>query len=419
MKRFLAALGLVAAFASFAPAEEPEVAASLKFLGATGWQKPTMAATNPHNALLNIPGQNAMAQARFDLSATVGRAYVFANQRAEVEKAWWYDGPEKGESDTDAEPFLIEGGVRYAPYDSLHLSVARENLQWGSSQFVSPANPFFSQNGRGNPMKEIRGSDFLRAVWIPGQRWTVSWIANVAVGEQEMGTIPWRPSQALKVDYTGEETSAALLFHGGPEVPGSVRGYAQWTASEALLLYFEGSVAEGNRLYYPVPDIGPTRGLLVRKYDEGGNFLPVALGGAAYTFEAGPTLSVEYLYNGEGYDSGDAALFRTMASEAAKLVLKGYIDRPETGGFADQPLRQNYLFAQLLQTEIFGRATGILRFTAGLDDGSGVVNFYCDCALSDHFTVFGYGGVYLGENDEEYGMFVRRAFTVGVEYAAF
>lgn len=405
--------------ASGALAAEAEVSASLKLLGAGSLQQPTMASTNPDNVLFNIPSRSALTQARFDLAASAGSWNLFVKQRAEYQRDWWSDGAEKGDAESDFDPYMTEGGVRYALFDSLHLSIARENLQWGPSQFVSPANPFFSQNGRGNPMKEIRGGDFVRAVWVPNQNWSLSWIANVAVGEQEMGATPWRPSHALKVDYTGEEASAAFLVHGGPEVPGSVRGYAQWTASEALLLYFEGSAAEGNRQYYPVADIGPTDGLLERKYDEGGHFLPAALGGAAYTLEAGPTISLEYFYNGEGYDGSDAALFKTIASKAARLVELGYIDRPDTGGLSDQPQRKNYLFAQLLQTEIYGRGTGILRFTASLDDGSSVLNFYGDCALSDNFTVFGYGAVFLGEADEEYGMFLRRSFTVGLEYAAF
>lgn len=419
MRRLAYLLALVALFPLAARAEPPDFSASLKLLGSGGWQKPTLTDANRDNVLLNMPGRVAMVQARLDLSLGWERLNLFARPRAEWEKKWWTDGPDKGEADADAEPFLTEGGVRWAAFDSLHLSLARENLQWGPSQFVSPSNPFFFRNGRGNPMKELRGGDFVRAVWIPNSTWALSWIGNISRGEQEMGTTDWRPSHAGKLDYTGVETSGALIVHGGSQVPASLRGYCQWTASDALLLYGEWSLAEGNRQYYPVPDISPTGGYLARIYDEGGHFLPVALAGGAYTVEAGPTLSLEYLYNGEGYNASQADLFHTIATRALPFIEQGYIDRPESEGLGDVPMRRNYLFLQYLQTEVFNKATLILRLTGSLDDGSSVLTAYADYALSDHFTLFGFGGVWLGEADEEYGMAVRRNVTVGIEYAAF
>jgi hypothetical protein len=47
---------------------------------------------------------------------------------------------------------------------NLYLSYGRENLQWGPSYLFSPSNPFFHDNGRSNPKKEIPGMDFARLV---------------------------------------------------------------------------------------------------------------------------------------------------------------------------------------------------------------------------------------------------------------
>lgn len=411
-----------AALAAALPAlaeEGPTFDASLKILGSMGWQKPTISEGNPDNYLLNLPARTAMTQGRLDLALRAETVNAYAKPRLEWRRDWWTQGEDKGETDSGFDTFLTEGGVTLAALDSLHLSLGRENLQWGPGQFVSPSNPFFYQNGRGNPMKELRGGDFFRAVWMPAKAWSLSYIANVSRGEQEMGVIEWRPSHALKIDWTGEEASAAAIFHGGEEVPASLRGYAQWTASDALLLYGEGSVAEGNRLPYPVADIGPVRGHIEYKYDEGGNRLYAALAGAAYTFEAGPTLSLEYYHNGEGYTDEDADTFATMMERYSLYIIQGYIGRSESLSFGDMPLRRNYLFLQFLQSEIFSKATLLMRLTTSLDDRSSVFNAYADYAASDHFTLFMYGGVWMGGSGEEYGMGVRRMGTVGVEYAAF
>jgi hypothetical protein len=394
--------------------------ASFRLLGWQQMQKPTTGGLNPDNRILETPRYVSEVEGRLDLFVDFERLSLSAKPRARWTRDQWEDGPRSGESDTDTDTELIEGLARLRLFDSLFFSYGRENLQWGPAQLVNPSNPFFDENGRANPIREIPGMDFVRAVWLPNFNWTISWITNTGRGENDLLTRDWHPSHALKVEYVGYEASGGAMIHGGADFETTLRGYGQWTVNDALLLYGEASVSSGTDVSYPTegpPPLGLT--LESTKSDDADLFLFTVLGGA-YTLEIGPTLSFEYVYNGEGYNDQEAEKFFDLFHGVGDLVDRG-LASAGTGDLTTglRLLRRHYAFFQYLQTEIADRFNVILRWTQNLEDQSGLGTGFGEWNLSDRWKLFAFGACGTGGNRDEFGSLIRYLGVLGIELSAF
>jgi len=395
--------------------------ATLRLLGDHRYQRPSLGGLNPDNRVFDLPRQVTEAEARLDLGLNLDRLSLSARPRARWTREQWQDGPEAGRSETAVDVFLLEGLARLRVLDELFISFGRENLQWGPGQFLNPSNPFFAENGRENPVREIPGRDFFRAVFLPSSVWTVSWITDTGPGERDPGGQDWHPSHALKVEAVGREASGGALVHGGPGAETSLRAFGQWTASDALLLYGEASASRGTAVLYPVADPGPLGGHLEAAHRDSAEVFAVALAGAAYTLALGPTLSLEGVWNGEGYGDGQAELFFDLAHRAGGLAAQGFsvprVAGPSSLGL--RLLRRRYLFAQYLQTEIADRLMVTLRWAQNLDDGSALATGFGEWSLSDRWRLFAVGGAGTGGNRDEFGSAVRYSLSLGLELSAF
>lgn len=393
--------------------------ASLRFVAYSWYGKPSETGANPGNMTLNLPYRGANAEARLDLTLEGGPLLLWARPRATADAESWNSGRDRGECRTETDFVLIEGGARLKLHERLFLTAGRENLQWGPAQLTSPSNPFFPMNTRDNPMREMGGMDFVRAVWVPGGGFSVSLLANAGPGEAPSPPAGWRPSRALKIDWTGTEAGGGLMARSGEGVEESVGAYGQWTASDALLLYGDAGISFGNRLPYPVADKSPVGGRFEYKLEDGRKPLADWLIGGSYTTLAGPSIYLEYLRNQAGYDPGEADLLFQMAGKLGRLFERGFAvpagALPTPGGF----LGRNYLMLQLYDGQTVKDTSLILRLTASLDDKSAAIGLYADHALSDRWRVYAHGTVLTGGGYREYGMAMTGRFTLGAEFSAF
>ncbi len=393
---------------------------SLRLLGSHRYQAPTLGGLNPDNRVLDLPRHTTEGELRVDATLDLDRLLLSAKPRVRLTRDRWEDGPRSGESDTDEETLLLEGTARVRLHDTLFASLGRENLQWGPAQLVNPSNPFFAENGRENPVREIAGMDFVRVVWLPTYSWTISWIANTGLGEGNLQGRDWHPSQALKVEYVGYEANGGVLVHGGPDHKTSLRAYGRWTASDALLVYAEGSIQKGTDVLYPTEG-PPPLGLTLDDTRSGDPALvPFTVLGASYTMELGPTFTLEYAYNGEGYDDGQADRFFDLAHGAGALIEAGLL-KPDPDGAAPglRLLRRHYLFGQYLHSEIADRFTVLLRWTQNLDDLSGLGTAFLEWNASDRWRLFSFTAYGSGGNRDEFGSAVRWLGLLGIELSAF
>ncbi len=397
---------------------------TLRFLIHGTYQDVADSTQNPDNDFMQIPRYLADLDLRPDASLRFRRLDLSIKPRMTLEWMAWKDGSRKGDTDWEDDWFINEWLARIRIIESLFISYGRENLQWGPSNLYSPSNPFFLDNGRSNPRLEVPGMDFARLVWLPGIEWTISLIANLDEGRQELLSGEFNKTYALKLDYSGQEGYAGLILSYREKDRGRLGAFGGWTATDALLLYGEGAISRGTSALYPVEDITHPFGASMQAlYDESSSPKGIVLVGGSYTLEAGPTITAEYLYYGLGY-SGDQArayyCLREKASYAYNLLgpLWG-LSRATLGQTVDPGLRflrRNYVMLQYGHNDLLNVFNVIFRWARNLDDGSGQFISIVDCSVGDHIQLFAIGGINSGRGDKEFSDILESHLMIGLEY---
>jgi hypothetical protein len=411
-------------FAWIKKAVAEHVAFDLRILTYGIIQEPANSSQNPENDFLQMPHYVADLEIRPDLRLTIDPLELSVKPRMRLEFSYWQEGNCKGDSEWNDEWYINEWLTRLKLLPSLFVSYGRENLQWGPSYLFSPSNPFFRDNGRRNPYLEVPGMDFGRVVCIPGSSWTLSFIANTDEGQNEItGPVPFEKTYALKVDYTGRENyaSAILSYREGSKI--SVGFFGGWTVSDAILLYGEGVITQGNEALYPQIDSSPFGASMLLLHRDDDAIKPILLIGGSYTFATNGTLTMEYAYNGPGYSNTEADTYYTLRHNAANaLGLGGMISGlaqmtlGQTASTGLRFLRRNYVMIQYTQTNIKNKIDLTARWTQNLDDGSGQFTGLVTYYLGNHMELFSVGTVMEGKKDSEFGSLMDYQCMIGLKY---
>ncbi len=398
-------------------------------------QDPVESSRNPNNDFLEIPHYRADLEIRPDFYFDTNYVELSAKPRAKFDLRLWEEGMREGDTEGKDDWYVNEWLVRLKGWDRLILSYGRENLQWGPSFLVSPSNPFFSDNGRGNTFTEVQGMDFASLLFIPHLCWSTSLIVNTDEGLNSLpNSEPFEKIYAFKIDYTGRNGHGSLIYSRKESNQTDKFGFfGVWTAAEALLLYTEGSVRKGSNAWYPVKDSSRFGASLQQIHSDDNDIRPSILAGGAYTFLNGGTLTLEYLYNGLGYDKDEASLaystlqeasddyYRTIHKKNSRWALKTKEDILDY--LSSQPtdpglrfLRRNYGMLQYHQVNIFNRLAITLRWTQNFDDGSGQLFGLFSYSLGDYWDIFGTAAVNVGNEDTEYGGVLNYQAMLGIKF---
>lgn len=313
--------------------------------------------------------------------------------------------------------YINEAYLRYRFGDRLTAIYSRENLQWGPASLVSASNPFNPNNGKNNPNIELPGLDYVRLVFIPGPAWTVSLIANTGAGRygKEDGFSPvantgalgvavniiglvsryidvitgkplasdvFQKTYAAKLDYTGERHYASVIASHREHDANRLGGFIGWNATEALLLYAEGSVAttlSGSR------NQPRDRRLLA---------------GASYTLQSGGTLSGEFFRNNAGCTREPIILCADTFRVQPQLPL----------------LRRRYAMLQFVDTKILGNTNVLLRTIRNLDDRSWQASLNLEYELGEHWQLYLTPTRSRGGIGSEFGTLPQHAVFFGGSY---
>ncbi len=407
--------------------------ATLRLLTFGVAQQPLSSTQNPSNNFLKLPRYVGDVEARPDFRLTNGPLELGAKPRARFDYSAWEDGSMKGGSRSDSDVWVNEYIARLKARENLFVSYGRENLQWGPSFLFSPSNPFFQDNGRRNPYLEVPGMDFGRIVWIPGGALTFSFIANTGEGVNKrtgpgafLSTVPPPPFEqtyTVKADYTGRENYASLILSRRQDAENVAGFYGGWTATDAVLLYGEGSVTQGSRGLYPQSDGSPFGAAMepLRRHDPA--LYPAVLIGGSYTFESKGTFTIEYTYYSPGYTSTEAERYYDLRRKGAfGLAAGGMISglgQQTLGATAVNNLRflrRNYALFQYTQPSIRNRIDLSFRWTQNLDDGSGQFTALASYALGRHFELFSLATAMAGGKNTEFGSVLGYQLIFGLQY---
>ncbi|HEB56031.1 MAG TPA: hypothetical protein ENI98_06955 [Gammaproteobacteria bacterium] len=374
---------------------------------------------NPQNRLAELPQSQLEIQLRPDLFYTQGRYLASVKPRA-VFTITGMDGLNE-DTELDSDFYVNEAQLRMSFGRSLFLSVNREVLQWGPSMFISVSNPFFFDNGRSNPYKELGGRDFVKAIYIFDSNWTLSLIDNFDTGREPDPLNDFHKIYASKLDYVGDSFSASVILSRAENENNRLGGYSQYTVSDGLLMYAEASFSRGSSGYYPVPSTNSIGWEMAQSRANINDTQSLILGGLSYTLQSGSTIYLEYLFNEEGYTAEETARYYALGESASQAFISSAADADLAAGElfrASYPrirmIGRNYLFVQYLWPDPYGNYDFSLRFTKNLGDNSSQWVSTFAWSVSDRTKLFALGLVNDGDEKSDFGRYQRYIAMLGV-----
>lgn len=307
--------------------------------------------------------------------------------------------PSGDERATHDEAYLSLWQARLKLAEAWHIAVGRDVLNWGPAQFRSPSSPYYFDNGRSDPQRELSGMDVAKLSWTPDRQTTVTMARVQDSGHQAQAPDPWRDSWLFKIDRRGADWAYGWVAAQANQRGAFYGAHAQLTASDAWLIYGEiGSSPAPSALELTSTDAFSFATPAPRR--------TTALIGAAYTREGGDTLTAEYLHDGRGYTRTQTAAYFNLATQQPAIALAG------------QPplLGRDYAYlvwqSNLLDEAGFWR----LMYTRNLTDGSTQYAVYGESTVSPHLSVFAFAALPHGDARQEFSSLLRATLTLGVKF---
>lgn len=412
-------------YASEAPNAGPSgnaLSSNVQALLFFGDQAPSLSSQNPDNAFLRLPRYTSDVQLRPDFFFESASLNAVFKPRATASYDWWKDGVTRGETDSTSRAFVNEWRLQAQANPSLFLSFGKEKLLWGSSFLVSPSNILFRDTEKVNPKTEVEGKYLGKVMYLPDNRVTVTVISETQKEEDSLGTSA-PPLRALKAEVTGSSTQISLIAYQQQHGRARLGSYGQWTASDAVVLYFDGLVSKGTEGLYPERDPqNPLGGALVEKFGASSKVFTTVTAGGSYTFLSGETVSMEFLYNGKGYNDQEAKDFYEFRQQAGvglfDIGLIGSLSQQFLSGAlarSSEFLRRYYLMAQIQEREIGNVADVMLRYVHSLEEHAGQVSTILEWRMTDRLQFFNINSLAVGGHDTEFNSILSRSYLAGVE----
>ena len=199
--------------------------------------------------------------------------------------------------------------------------------------------------------------------------------------------------------------------------------YGQWTASDALVLYYDGILMKGAGALYPVEDANsPLGASFSEKYDRSGKLLETVVAGGSYTFLSGSTLSMEFLVNEQGYSNAEAGLYYRLREGASNAffdaALSGFSQKTlaEAVNTGLPFLRKYYVMGQFQVREIKNVLDVIVRYIHGIEEHAGQASSIIEWQVSERVQLFNINTVAIDRGGEtEFNSIVDKHYMLGAE----
>ena len=342
---------------------------------------------NPQNQLAHIPQSVNTAEARFNVkwendALRLTLRPIVVNQTAANQA------------------YLSQWQLRLRASESVSLAAGREVLNWGAAQFRSPSSPFYFDNGRSNPMRELSGVDTVKMSWTPNMAHTL--ILARITGSGHAAQNSWRDSWLLKADQRGDDWASGVAWAHIAGQGQFLGAHAQYTARDELLFYGEaGYSARQNALQSPADPAQPFSfaALSPKRL--------TALIGTAYTLESGQSLNLEYLRDNHGYPPAQQTAYYARAAASPMWAGMALGNPPPLLG-------RDYLHlvwqSNLLDSGGYWRAMA----THSLTDNGNELSAYAEKSLNAHLTAFAVAALPIGSARQEFSNLLRSSVIVGV-----
>jgi hypothetical protein len=307
-----------------------------------------------------------------------------------------------------AEFFFQELKSRWQVNNKIFIQGGRYLKQIGTSIFINPSNPFIVNTSRLNPKIELVPMDFVEINYAPHDSWNYTLIANLGAAQTGIYKEPFfdfSRNYGLLIEHYGASDNAGFILSVDENKKYHLGGYAQKNISDALLLWTDFSLDYRINRFYPV--VGNRTKLIdyeMVNNSENDKLFVSGLVGASYTFNWGPTLQVEYYHNGKGYNAEQFKVFQQLIQsgkdynfDITRKLTDLNLGRSINNGISYN--RQNYLFAQLGQNDLFGKLNVNLRNLYSMDDGINQLSTLLEYDVTDNLEIYGIGLNSTGSED--------------------
>ena len=385
-------------------------------------QHPARSTQNPDNAFLDLYRCSGALELRPDIFWDPPFASAVFKPRFTAAHKWWEDGMAEGKTDSESRAFVNEWRIQGKPLSYLFVSFGKEKMLWGPSFLADPSNILFSNTEKINPKREIEGKYLAKLIFIRDNAVTVT----AGSETQKERTVPGEtlnPLRFVKTDLMGGNYAVSLVGYHRRNDRFRLGSYGQWTASDAMVLYYDGLVTRGTEVLYPREDAGPLSGAFISKYEDSRRIFTTATTGGSYTFLSGSTLSLEFLYNGQGYGDAEAAGYYRLRRSANDH----FFDEGPVSGLAKKTLaeafnnglpflRKYYLMGQFQLREIKNVLDLVLRYLYNLEEHAGQASTILEWRITDNIQFFNINSAAVSHADEtEFKSAVDRSCMIGIE----
>ena len=358
---------------------------------------------NPENQIARLSQHTQTAEARFNFKAENDslrltlRPILIRQQNSN----------EFGEQ-VQSEGYLSQGQLRWRMAEEWNVAAGREVMNWGLGQFRSPSNPFYFDNGRSNPIREISGLDSVKVSWTPDTRYSLSLGYIASSGHYEGPTDTWRDTWIFRGTSRGMKWAGgvALAKKEGQQIFLGVD--AQYNKSDELLLYAE--AGSSTRLNALQSSADATQPFSIQA--ESAHHLN-ELVGATYARDNGQSLSVEYLHQGHGFTASEERAYFDRASNATLPAGASTLGM----AIANAPplLGRNYVHLVWQNNFLEGDYYWRLMWTRSLTDHGNQLTGYGEMTLSKLVSGFVLGILPLGNERQEFSSMIGRFVTAGIK----
>jgi len=339
---------------------------------------------NPDNRIAHLAKDSATLEVRLDLK--LERDQLRLTLRPILLGRIEGDG-HTGDAD------LSQWQLRLRASEDWDLAVGREVLNWGPAQFRSPSSPFYFDNGRGNPLRELTGVDTVKASWTPDLQTTLT-LARV-------DDDAW----LLKADRRGDDWALGLVAEKTPGQGVFLGGHGQYTLGDAWLVYAEAASSTRAHALQSNADASQPFALQDRSPRR-----VTTLVGAAYSFDDGQSLNLELLHDGHGYDADQTAAYFARAATAPALAGLAL-------GHAPPLLGRDYIHllwqSNLMQRDGYWR----LMATHNLTDHGSELSGYAEREIDAATSLFVLGLVPMGDARQGFSSLLRYSVMAGIKHA--
>lgn len=350
---------------------------------------------NPYNQIARLPQASEVAELRAGFKVeneTVRITGRFIGSTREMRNGF-------GQS-SRSEGYASLWQVRVRAAESWNVAAGRDVLNWGAGQFRSPSSPFYFDNGRTDPMRELVGMDVAKVTWTPDMQSSTTLARVVRSGYGAAQPDAWRNSWLAKFDTRGDEIAWGMVAAKAPHLGAFYGAHGQYTMNDELMLYGEfgssvlpvalGSPADLSQPYL-IQSPAPRRN--------------AALAGSSYTLENGQSLVLEYLHDGHGYTKAEEAAYFQRATTQFGLPL----------GLMPRLLGRDYVHAVWQANMMSETGYWRLMYTRNLTDNGNEIAAYGETTLHPRLSLYALAVLPLGSARQEAGMLFTRSFTLGLK----